>query len=582
MNQHGFWNSLNLKKKVLLFFLSLNIISILLILVLSFSLIIHSGKEEATQNAKDKVSLVSQQTDQIISNVTYNIKAFSTSSALQTAICTDYPKNTFGSYLFSTAMHAAIYNVIDISSLISNGYIQTNDGKVYYINTNKVSTPTKEMNADYEKITAMHGRMIFGSPKNSDSQSAFNISKSLIDIDTGVCLGVLSFDIKEDLFYDAYINASDSSNETFLIADNDGKVISSQNRSLMQTYIEPYIWDKIVNTKNSSSVVFFENRKSLLITSRTENEKFYIVYFTKYLNIYKTALNLTLLLSVIGLVILLTTILLSNILAKSLVKPIIHLASYADAVGNGNLSLSTGITSHDEIGFLASRFEHMNHNINALTTKIYNEQNQKREYELNLMQAQINPHFLYNCMDSISSLVTDNKNKTALNMIYHLSCYYRGILSKGRNLITIQEELQMIQDYLEIQLIKAPGSFTYSIQISEELKQLKILKMLIQPIVENTIVHGFIGYTQQGYISIDAAVSGNLVTIKVSDNGRGIPEDVLNNLLTNVSSISVPKHFGLQNVHSRIQLKFGTAYGLQITSKINQGTAVFIKFPKTY
>ncbi|MFT3985129.1 MAG: histidine kinase [Lachnospiraceae bacterium] len=534
------------------------------------------------QNAMDKLILVSDQTDRIISNVKYNIKAFSTSSALQNAINTDYPDNTYGSYLFSTAMHAAIYNIIDISSLISSGYIQTWNGQVYHLNTNKVSEPTEEMNALYEEVTSQHGKILLEPPKSNDGLAAFHLSKSLIDIDTGACLGILSFDIKEELFYDAYRNVTDGNTEAFLIADSDGNIISSQDRSLLQTTIDSEMWTQIIGANSASSVFSSENEKNLLLTRSTETENFYVVYFTQYSNIYKTALNLTILLLSVGMVVLFITILLARLLANSLIRPIIQLADYADATGNGNLGLTIAIHSNDEIGFLANRFELMNHNINELTNRIYSEQNQRREYELNLMQAQINPHFLYNCMDSISSLVTDNRNETALQMIYHLGCYYRGILSKGRNLITIHEELQMIQDYLEIQLIKTPALFTYTIRAEEELKQMKILKMLLQPIVENTIVHGFSGLTVPGQITIDAGSCENTIIIKITDDGRGIPGEMIENLLTTPSSISVPKHFGLQNVHNRIRLKFGEEYGLQVLSKQGCGTTVMIRFPKTY
>ncbi len=126
-----FWKTLKLKNKVLLLFLPMNILTIILILTLSASLIIHNGKKEMMQNAMDKLSLLCDQTDQIVSNIKYNIKAFSTSSALQTAICTDYPNNDYGEYMFSSSMHASVYNIMDIGSLISNGYIQTFDGNVY-------------------------------------------------------------------------------------------------------------------------------------------------------------------------------------------------------------------------------------------------------------------------------------------------------------------------------------------------------------------------------------------------------------------------------------------------------------------
>lgn len=575
------WKTLKLKNKVLLLFLPINIFTILIIMTLSVSLIVHNGKKDMTQNSIDKLTLVCNQTDQIISNIKYNIKAFSTSSALQTAIYTDYPNNNYGNYMFSSAMHASIYNIMDIGSIISSGYIHTFDGRVYHIKSGDITKPTKEMDELYDEITAYHGQMVFIPPTNLEDPSAFNISKSLIDIDTGTCLGILSFNIKEKLFYDSYHDIIDESNESLLISNQWGQIISSKDRTQLQTPVNPSIWNLVTDQNIKTSQISVSNKKNLLLTQATQEEPFYVIYTIRYYNIYKDVLILALLLILIGLLILTFTSLLSQFLARSLVKPIIQLANYADAIGNGNLGIPVSVTSEDEIGFLASRFQHMNHNIYDLTNRIYNEQNQKREYELNLLQAQVNPHFLYNCLDSISSLVYDNQGEVAINMIHHLGCYYRGVLSKGRNLISIQEEMEIIKDYLEIQLIKAPDLFTYSIDIEEGLEELKILKMLIQPLVENSIIHGFTGYTNKGHINIKVTSLKNIVSIIVTDNGRGMSKNTLSQLFK-PNKMAIPKHFGLQNVQNRIQLKYGDAYGLAVSSIPDRETTIKVNFTKTY
>ena len=229
---------------------------------------------------------------------------------------------------------------------------------------------------------------------------------------------------------------------------------------------------------------------------------------------------------------------------------------------------------------LAERFQKMNRNIHNLTMRICNEQALKKEYELNLLQAQINPHFLYNCLDNISSLIADYKTETATSMIHHLGRYYRGVLSKGRNMITIGEEIQLLQDYMEIHLQKAPELFQYMIQIDENVAELKILKMLLQPIVENTILHGFTGYKKNRHIAIVGEQRGPVIYITVEDDGRGIQKDVLDSVFTETASVIIPKHFGLKNVQERIRLKYGEAYGASVWSEPDKGTRVTVSFPK--
>ncbi len=590
MRRTYFFTNWNMKRKILAVFLPLLMLSTLLILVSSISLIIRNGKAEALNNAKDKLSLVTGQTDQILSNITYNIKAFSTSSALQDAIRAEYPDNNYGNYMFSSTMHNAVHNIMEIQSLISSGYIHTRDGRVFDIKTDEIRTPDAEMDARYREIAAEKGRILLEYPADKSGAAALTVSKSLIDIRSGSCLGILTFDIKESLFYDSYHSVSDEENECFLLIDSAGTIISSENRDELQTTASPEILGLLEGMGKPEQKTQYKSggkipqettaEHMLLLSSETENGDYLVVYMMRYYRIYKEALNLALFLLIIGILVLAAGVLLSSRLAQSIVGPVIRLADYADEAGKGNFDLPVPVHSGDEIGFLAERFGVMNHNIKELTTRIYNEQTQKKEYELKMLQAQINPHFLYNCLDNISSLITDQKNETATAMVSHLGRYYRAILSKGRNIITIREELELIQAYLEIQLIRIPDLFTYEITVDEDILDFKILKMILQPIVENSVIHGFAGFKNSGRIKIEGTLENQTVCILISDNGKGIPEGSRSSIFAPAPT-AIPKHFGLKNIQERIRLKHGEKYGISIKSEQGQGTRIEVRFPKT-
>lgn len=590
MRRTYFFTNWNMKRKILAVFLPLLMLSTLLILVSSISLIIRNGKAEALSNAKDKLSLVTGQTDQILSNITYNIKAFSTSSALQDAIRAEYPDNNYGNYMFSSTMHNAVHNIMEIQSLISSGYIHTRDGRVFDIKTDEIRTPDAEMDARYREIAAEKGRILLEYPADKSGAAALTVSKSLIDIRSGSCLGILTFDIKESLFYDSYHSVSDEENECFLLIDSAGTIISSENRDELQTTASPEILGLLEGMGKPEQKTQYKSggkipqettaEHMLLLSSETENGDYLVVYMMRYYRIYKEALNLALFLLIIGILVLAAGVLLSSRLAQSIVGPVIRLADYADEAGKGNFDLPVPVHSGDEIGFLAERFGVMNHNIKELTTRIYNEQTQKKEYELKMLQAQINPHFLYNCLDNISSLITDQKNETATAMVSHLGRYYRAILSKGRNIITIREELELIRAYLEIQLIRIPDLFTYEITVDEDILDFKILKMILQPIVENSVIHGFAGFKNSGRIKIEGTLENQTVCILISDNGKGIPEGSRSSIFAPAPT-AIPKHFGLKNIQERIRLKHGEKYGISIKSEQGQGTQIEVRFPKT-
>ncbi len=590
MRRTYFFTNWNMKRKILAVFLPLLMLSTLLILVSSISLIIRNGKAEALNNAKDKLSLVTGQTDQILSNITYNIKAFSTSSALQDAIRAEYPDNNYGNYMFSSTMHNAVHNIMEIQSLISSGYIHTRDGRIFDIKTDEIRAPDAEMDARYREIAAEKGRILLEYPADKSGAAALTVSKSLIDIRSGSCLGILTFDIKESLFYDSYHSVSDEENECFLLIDSAGTIISSENRDELQTTASPEILGLLEGMGKPEQKTQYKSggkipqettaEHMLLLSSETENGDYLVVYMMRYYRIYKEALNLALFLLLIGILVLAAGVLLSSRLAQSIVGPVIRLADYADEAGKGNFDLPVPVHSGDEIGFLAERFGVMNHNIKELTTRIYNEQTQKKEYELKMLQAQINPHFLYNCLDNISSLITDQKNETATAMVSHLGRYYRAILSKGRNIITIREELELIRAYLEIQLIRIPDLFTYEITVDEDILDFKILKMILQPIVENSVIHGFAGFKNSGRIKIEGTLENQTVCILISDNGKGIPEGSHSSIFAPAPT-AIPKHFGLKNIQERIRLKHGEKYGISIKSEQGQGTQIEVRFPKT-
>lgn len=579
MKLKNIWNHMSLKRKVLTVFLPLTMFPFLLVLLTSVSLIIKNGKAEAIKTAEDKLLLISNQTDQLLSNIKYNIKAFSTSSALQNTISAQYPNTNYGNYMFTTSMHTSIYNIMDIQSIISDGYIQTFDGKVYDIKSDSIQTPDSSMNIYYDEVVAKKGKILLSRTHDKSGSSAFNISKSLIDIGTGECLGILSFEVSESLFYNSYKSAVDNSVEHFYLLDENGIVLSSDDRDVLQAPVPSKIWDTIQDISGHNTQLSISQGDKLILSDTSEISDYHTVYVMNYHKIYKEAISLSVFLTIIGICVLIITVLLTTVLAQSLTRPLTLLTAYADKIGHGDFSAKIQIPSKDEIGFLAERFQKMNYRLKELTTRIYSEQAQKREYELNLLQAQINPHFLYNCLDNVSSLITDQKNSIAVSMLYHLGKYYRSILSKGRNIITIQEEMLLITDYLEIQLIKYPNLFSYSLDLDDNIRELKILKMLVQPIVENCCLHGFTGYKDHRHIRIKGFLEGTVVYIIVSDDGRGISKDLIDSAFVE-SAAMIPRHFGLKNIKERIQLKYGSSYGVKVDSKLGEGTNVTISFPK--
>ena len=220
--------------------------------------------------------------------------------------------------------------------------------------------------------------------------------------------------------------------------------------------------------------------------------------------------------------------------------------------------------------------------IEALMKEIIQQQTERRKSELDALQSQINPHFLYNTLESITWMIEAQRNKEAVVMISELAKLLRVSLSRGKTIISIGDELQHSRSYMNIQRVRYKERFKVEFLIDEEIKNYCIVKLVIQPLLENAIYYGVgnMDEDDDGQILIRGEKKGEDIYISIEDNGMGMPEDIRINILTDNSK--VPKHgsgVGVINVHSRISLMFGPEYGLEVYSELDEGTKVVIHIP---
>ena len=220
--------------------------------------------------------------------------------------------------------------------------------------------------------------------------------------------------------------------------------------------------------------------------------------------------------------------------------------------------------------------------IEMLMKEIIQQQTERRKSELDALQSQINPHFLYNTLESITWMIEAQRNKEAVVMISELAKLLRVSLSRGKTIISIGDELQHGRSYMNIQRVRYKERFKVEFLIDEEIKNYCIVKLVIQPLLENAIYYGVgnMDEDDDGQILVRGEKKGEDIYISIEDNGMGMPEDIRDNILTDNSK--VPKHgsgVGVINVHNRIQLMFGEEYGLKVESEADEGTKVTIHIP---
>lgn len=265
--------------------------------------------------------------------------------------------------------------------------------------------------------------------------------------------------------------------------------------------------------------------------------------------------------------------------SSRIANPIRALEKSVKKLENGEKNVSISISGSYEIQHLGNAIDSMVNQMHSLMDNIIIEQESKRKSELNALQAQINPHFLYNTLDSIIWMIENENYDGSIIMVTALARLFRISLSKGKNIITVRDEIEHARNYLTIQNIRYKNKFTYSVEADEKTLDYASIKLIIQPLIENAIYHGMEFMGGDGEILVKAYIKENELYIDVIDNGLGIKQDVCDTLLTDSKTKRKGSGIGLKNVHERIQLYFGKNYGLEIYSEPDEGTTIRIHMP---
>ena len=266
----------------------------------------------------------------------------------------------------------------------------------------------------------------------------------------------------------------------------------------------------------------------------------------------------------------------SILLSGTVVKPLRRLIRNIDQIEDGNLAAEVQEESRDEIGCLIGSFRRMVDRLNYMVNENYKSRIAQKEYEMKALQAQINPHFLYNSLSLINWKAIMAGQEEISQMAQLLSTFYRTTLNKGKNITTVKGEWDNTCSYVQIQNLMHSGKMHIETEIDPGILEYEMLNLLLQPLVENAVVHGLDHKTEPGekYLMIRGERQGERLVFTVEDNGCGMEKDVLESILTCENG-----GYGVQNVHHRIQLYYGAEYGLSYESRVNEGTRAILEIP---
>lgn len=361
------------------------------------------------------------------------------------------------------------------------------------------------------------------------------------------------------------------------ILGEDNELIYHPKQQMIYYGISDKIVPSTYNLNSGSSIITVDDQRVSVCVKKLKNTNWRVIGVSPLNGLNsidaetKNFITIALLLSTFLIVIL------SILISLLITRPISNLIKLMGQVESGEMNAFAEVNGTVEVQELSRSFNHMIYRIRRLMEEIVQDQQQLRKSEMKTLYAQINPHFLYNTLDSIVWMAESGDNQKVVNMIFALSQFFRLSLSGGNDTITVEQELKHAETYLLLQKMRFNDQFTYEIQADPEVLSCQTLKILLQPIIENSIIHGVSNLPYQGKITVKAMRDGDMLLFQVIDNGFGIePQKLANILEIDQKSKS---GIGIKNVNKRIQLQYGNQYGLYYESELDEGTTVTIRLP---
>jgi two-component system sensor histidine kinase YesM len=409
-----------------------------------------------------------------------------------------------------------------------------------------------------------------------DVQYSFTLSKYIPFDKNNNYNAVLKVDFDFTKIVETITNATLGTEGRFIIYDkNYGIVYSSESNNSKQAM---GLVKKLVIGSQS---VEFDGHSFFLYAATISNTTWRVAIFTNEDALATAISRFALYVAIIGLALIALFIGVVLMVANSITNPIRHLQKeMADIESlNYGASLEADIKGTSEVVELNKSFVQMMGRIQELTQAIVDEKERQRQSELKALQNQINPHFLYNTLDSIIAMIDKGENEKAEKMIVALSKFFRISISKGQNVIPLPNEIEHARNYLLIQKMRFGDAFNYDIEMEPGLEQYYVVKLILQPIVENSIGHG-LKEGEEGHILIKAYTEGDLIKFDIQDNGYGMLPSKVEELEASFKNDDIHQGVGLKNVYQRIRIYYGEKANIEIHSEEDIGTKVTIVLPK--
>lgn len=582
-------SSIRTKINVLIF--AILLISIITITFTFNTIYSNTVIKQTSNNSIQKIHLISNNIDLLTQSIENYSRMIITSSQTQKIIYSDINKNNIIEHLNNiNILKGTFSNLIERNNIINSIFIlNLKNSYIYDIGSNgrELDYNSFATQANIKKLVDPEQHFLW----TDIYKSQFNVSNSTVNIltlyepimnmRTGTIDGIIAININESAISSILSKTKLGTSGNFFLINNEGIIISSANPSTLFTNISNQNYLKQCKDTTQQAKIFNINGvNNLVVTYSLEKLNWKIIGVVPIKELLPHKIIINIYIFIISIILFLLGLSVSFFFSKRITTPIINLSNLMKQTGDyGNLELRIDEENYcDEAGLLLKSYNSMMVKISELMKSVKEEQKIKRKYELSMINAQIKPHFLYNTLNSICGLMCIEKYDTSFNMIKSLGQFYKLSLNNGSGLIQIKDEIRLIESYVNIQKHKYENSLTFKKNIEPQILNYYIPKLTLQPLIENSFKHGFIGMKDlQPIILIEGTQNGNYMDLTVSDNGKGNDKNFINNHF--LKSNHASNNFGLNSICTLLTLYFLDDFKISAETSPGKGMKIFIHIP---
>lgn len=491
--------------------------------------------------------------------------------------------NTSQKYDRGKEIKAYASNLINFNQYIDNVLISDNYGNIYYTAGRGEWISPEEYEKCLNREAAYENwGAAFWTPYRKNEVM---ISKLVFDYENMKPIGSIAVGIDTDYFSERYENII-GNGSGIAVFNKSGEILLASDRRTEE--IAKIIKENYPEGQGESEEIYYQNNKYISIWKKTSDSRISVMNVLSQSEIssgiYK---KLMLPFILLGCAAILFSVVLALMISGQISRNVKILLEYTKKLGKGDFSGKIEPECYDEVGMLGEEFNNMSLKIQKLLKTVAQERIQKKnsqlkamEFEYDALQAKINPHFLYNTLESISSLAKIKGQEKISESIYFLGEYLRETISNKKKFVTLEEELENVCHYLEIQKLSYGDRIQAVFQNEECTLEMMVPKLILQPLVENAILHGLEGKVGKGHICVFSRCFEKKLLIEIKDDGVGMTEERIQAVMENKMDFK-PGHtkVGIWAVHKRIQILYGDMYGVSIKSEENKGTSVIVQMP---